>query len=71
MFTRKNSTDVSKNASPSEPAGQPSFEPSLNKKVKVKAPKAPKDVYTLVLLLSFLFFTVASVFLWLDVSSYK
>ena len=36
-----------------------------------KAPKAPKDVYTLVLLLSFLFFVIASVLLYLDLASYK
>ncbi len=43
------------------------------KKVKVKKPavKAPKDVYTLVLLLSFLFFIAATVFLFLDLSTYK
>ncbi len=33
--------------------------------------KAPKDVYTLVLLLSFLFFVAASVLLYLDLASYK
>ncbi len=33
--------------------------------------KAPKDVYTLVLLLSFIFFVAAVVFLYLDIASYK
>ena len=42
-------------------------------KSKAKAPrvKAQKDVYTLVLLLSFLFFIAATVFLYLDMASYK
>ncbi len=33
--------------------------------------KAPKDVYTLVLLLSFIFFVAAVVLLYLDIASYK
>ncbi len=50
-----------------------SIRKSSTKKVKVKKPavKAPKDVYTLVLLLSFLFFIAATVFLYLDLSTYK
>ena len=40
-------------------------------KPKRKSPKAPKDVYTLVLLLSFLFFIAATVFLYMDLASYK
>lgn len=45
--------------------------PKAAPKPKHKSPKAPKDVYTLVLLLSFLFFVVASVLLYLDLASYK
>jgi hypothetical protein len=41
------------------------------KKAKVPARKVPADVYTLILLLSFLFFTAACVMLYLDLSSYK
>lgn len=41
------------------------------KKAKVPARKVPADVYTLVLLLSFLFFTAACVMLYLDLGSYK
>ncbi|MBQ5789354.1 MAG: hypothetical protein IIW01_03610 [Thermoguttaceae bacterium] len=40
-------------------------------KAKVPARKVPADVYTLVLLLSFLFFTAACVMLYLDLGSYK
>ena len=39
--------------------------------VKVVKPKAHKDVYTLVLLLSFLFFLVATTMIYLDIVSYK
>lgn len=45
--------------------------PAKAPRVRTKPPKAPKDVYTLVLLISFLFFIVASVLLYLDLSSYK
>ncbi len=38
---------------------------------KVVKPKAHKDVYTLVLLLSFLFFLVATTMIYLDLASYK
>ncbi len=41
------------------------------KKAKVPARKVPADVYTLVLLFSFLFFTAACVMLYLDLASYK
>lgn len=41
------------------------------KKAKVPARKVPADVYTLVLLLSFLFFTAACVMMYLDLGSYK
>ncbi|MBR4834672.1 MAG: hypothetical protein IKU86_10150 [Thermoguttaceae bacterium] len=40
------------------------------KKAKAPARKVPADVYTLVLLLSFLFFTAACVMLYLDLGSY-
>jgi len=40
-------------------------------KAKKYQPKAPKDVYTLVLLLSFIFFVASAVFMYLDVASYK
>ncbi len=40
-------------------------------KVKKYQPKAPKDVYTLVLLLSFIFFVASAVLMYLDVASYK
>ncbi len=40
------------------------------KKAKVPARKVPADVYTLVLLLSFLFFVVACAMLYLDLGSY-
>ena len=40
-------------------------------KVKKYQPKAPKDVYTLVLLLSFIFFVASIVMMYLDVASYK
>ena len=40
-------------------------------KVKKYQPKAPKDVYTLVLLLSFIFFVASVVMMYLDVASYK
>lgn len=45
----------------------------IAKKTKFKAPRvaAGKDVYTLVLLLSFIFFIAAVVFLYLDMASYK
>ena len=41
------------------------------KKAKVPARKVPADVYTLILLLSFLFFTAACVMMYLDLGSYK
>ena len=41
------------------------------KKAKVPARKVPADVYTLILLLSFLFFTAACVMLYLDLGAYK
>ncbi len=41
------------------------------KKAKVPARKVPADVYTLILLLSFLFFVAACVMMHLDLSSYK
>lgn len=41
------------------------------KKAKAPARKVPADVYTLVLLFSFLFFTAACVMLYLDLGSYK
>jgi len=40
-------------------------------KVKKYQPKAPKDVYTLVLLLSFIFFVASVVMMYLDIASYK
>ena len=45
--------------------------PKAAPKPKRKSPKAPKDVYTLVLLLSFLFFVAATVLLYMDLASYK
>ena len=41
------------------------------KKAKVPASKVPANVYTLVLLFSFLFFAAACVMLYLDLGSYK
>lgn len=50
-------------------------EASVAKKTPKGTPKpkvkANKDVYTLVLLLSFLFFIAATVFLYLDLATYK
>jgi len=40
-------------------------------KARKYQPKAPKDVYTLVLLLSFIFFVASVVMMYLDVASYK
>ena len=55
-----------------ESFGEASFEqPKQAPVTRRKAPKAPKDVYTLVLLISFLFFVIATVFLYLDLASYK
>ena len=42
-----------------------------NKRQKFPRGKVSKDIYTLILLLSFLFFVVATVFLYLDLVSYK
>ena len=82
MFTRKNSTDnvkqpkapkakKNKKVDSSEFSNDDSFTPVVTKKAKKPHAKAPKDVYTLVLLLSFLFFVAATVFLYLDLGSYK
>ena len=54
-----------------ESLGEVSFESAPAPVPRRKAPKAPKDVYTLVLLLSFLFFVIATVFLYMDLASYK
>ena len=51
------------------------LEDAATTSAKTRAPKtrakAPKDVYTLVLLLSFIFFVAAVVLLYLDIASYK
>ena len=60
------------NGGTEESFGEASFEqPKQAPVTRRKAPKAPKDVYTLVLLISFLFFVIATVFLYLDLASYK
>ncbi|MBQ9874011.1 MAG: hypothetical protein IJM30_06075 [Thermoguttaceae bacterium] len=61
--------------SSSEGFSDDSFAPSpVGKRApKAKAPRvrAPKDAYTLVLLISFLIFIAATVFMYLDLNSYK
>ncbi len=60
--TRKQSSKSKANGSSLAPKGV---------SAKAVKPKAHKDVYTLVLLLSFLFFLVATTMIYLDLASYK
>ncbi|MDO5309351.1 MAG: hypothetical protein Q4G03_07655 [Planctomycetia bacterium] len=58
-------------SAPIEPVAAAKPKKTKVKKQKQPHPKAPTDVYTLLLLLGFIFFIAASVFMYLDVSSYK
>ncbi|MGI6401215.1 MAG: hypothetical protein ACOX0A_03760 [Thermoguttaceae bacterium] len=63
----KKGENIAEDAVQESPFGAPQRAP----KVRKVQPKAPKDVYTLILLISFLFFIMATVLIYLDLASYK